>query len=359
MSNFEDNTSTGTKMDDSDGVYVNDDRPIKKTERSDIFSQECNQATTRRSSSIDIYNVITIKDALGFDDTTAEEETTKMGSSLCLLIVVLSYVGESTDLVRTRCVCRAFRLCSDKIAIDLTQKLIGDSIEPIVGQSAVALLHGAETANEITRIYLKGWDGVKGRAEGFNVGLPTHQQELCFDGYADAVAVVPAGDMAPTSSIPISLKFKKGMVQSREFTSEYCVYLPRRFFHLNVSPSGSFVVYYQNNNENRKDKSVEDILRRVKRSLSDANWNIFHSVTTCRIYQHRSNNTNHDLYHEFLEKCMNIFSDYKLGEPIPSLRAFHKLVGAKLESFRMKEELDAKPLLTSRHGWLYKKLHRK
>jgi hypothetical protein len=196
----------------------------------------------------------------------------------------------------------------------------------MVGQSVVGILHGTEAANETTKTYLKGWDGVKGRAEGFNVGLPTHQKEICFDGYADALAVVPAGDIAPTSSIPVSLKFKKEMVKSTEFTSEYCVYLPRGFFHLNVSPSGSFVVYYQNNNENRRDKSVEDILRRVKRSLRDANWNIVHSVTTCRIYQHWSGKSNHDLYHEFLEKCMNIFSGYKLGEPIPSLHVFQKLV---------------------------------
>jgi len=358
MSRFKDNTNTSTKKDDSDDVYVSDDRPIKKTEKSNIL-QECNQATASRSSSIDNNNVITIKDVLGFEDTTAEDNTNSIGSSLCLLIAVLSYVGESTDLVRTRCVCRAFRLCSDRIAIDLTKKLIGDSIEPMVRQSVVGLLHGAETATETTKIYLRGWDGVKGRAEGFNVGLPTHQKEICFDGYADALAVVPAGDIAPTSSIPVSLKFKKEMVKSTEFTSEYCVYLPRGFFHLNVSPSGSFVVYYQNNNENRRDKSVEDILRRVMRSLRDANWTIIPSVTTRRIYQHWSNNINHDLYHEFLEKCMNIFSGYKLGEPIPNLLAFHKLVGAKIESFRRKEELDAKQLLTSRHGWLYRKLHRK
>jgi hypothetical protein len=91
MSRFEDNTNTSTRTDNSDGVYVNDDRPIKKTERSDIL-QECNQATASRSSRIDYNNVITIKDALGFDDATADEETNNMGSTLCLLIVVLSYV---------------------------------------------------------------------------------------------------------------------------------------------------------------------------------------------------------------------------------------------------------------------------
>jgi len=333
MNTFEDHTNTNTKDDDSDGVYVNDDRPIKKTKRSDIL-QEYNQAIATTSNCIDNNNVITIKDALGFDDTTtttAEEEINNFGSSLCLLIAMLSYVGESKDLVRTRCVCRAFRLCSDKIAIDLTKKLIGDSIQPMVGQSVVGLLHGAETANETTRTYLKEWDGIKGRAEGFNVGLPTHQQELCFDGYADAISVVPAGDIAPTASIPVYLKFKKEMIESTEQSSFYCVYLPRRFFHLNVSPLGSFVVYYQNNENLHKDKSVEDILRRVKRSLTNANRNMIHSVPTCRISQHWSSNSNHDLYHEFLEKCINTFSGYKLGEPIPSLVVFHKLVEAKIE----------------------------
>lgn len=87
---------------------------------------------------------------LGFSDAAKEEDPT-------LLTEVLMYIATSTELIRTRQVCRAFRNCSDKVARKQVASLIGNSIRPMVDQSIVGLLRGAEEANDLTRKSLKAF----------------------------------------------------------------------------------------------------------------------------------------------------------------------------------------------------------
>jgi hypothetical protein len=112
---------------------------------------------------------VNIQMTLGFSDAANEEDP-------ALLTEVLMYIATSTELVRTRQVCRAFRKCSDKIAKVQVASLIG-SIRPMANQSIVGLLHGTEGANDLTRRNLKEWNADI-RAEGFDIGLPTKNIEV-------------------------------------------------------------------------------------------------------------------------------------------------------------------------------------
>ena len=85
---------------------------------------------------------------LGEGGTTPEYQQIETSP---LLHKMMTYLATSADLVQTRATCRAFLPCSDRIADAQTRKLIGNFVRPMVGQSIVGLLNGAENANEHTR----------------------------------------------------------------------------------------------------------------------------------------------------------------------------------------------------------------
>lgn len=148
---------------------------------------------------------------LGFSDAAKEEDPT-------LLTEVLVYIATSTELVRTRQVCRAFRNCSDKVARKQVASLIGSSIRPMVDQSIVGLLRGAEEANDLTRKKLKEWNADI-RAEGFDIGLPTKNMDAKQSSQAKKwhlLAQVPCDPLVPEANVPVRLHL------GCEFEGKYC-----------------------------------------------------------------------------------------------------------------------------------------
>ena len=113
--------------------------------------------------------------AVGNDDEVNDAPADEAGSDTApLLEHVIAYLATSTDLVRTRAVCRAFREKSDISADAKIRKLIGNAVRPMVGQNVVGLLHGAERLHETVRAKLRECDDDAAQAAGIvGVGIPT------------------------------------------------------------------------------------------------------------------------------------------------------------------------------------------
>ena len=255
--------------------------------------------------------VLTFSSALGLggpgDDDDGEEEVPD------LLIKTLTFLAESTELVRCRAVCRVFRRWSDSIVKDQTANLIGPSVQPMVGQSVTALLHGAEKASEETKEMLKGWNAEASRAEGFDVGLPTYAG--MHDLRGNVLALISVGDLAPGIRVPIGLKFGVNMNLDRNgvMVRGTSAYLPPGFFHVNAYPIGLLPICSRLELI-REERNLHDSLRRVQRDLSNPDWRCPHSRFAFRFSTVGQDRT---LYSEYLIQCCRIFSGYELGLPIP------------------------------------------
>lgn len=236
-----------------------------------------------------------------------------------LLIKTLTFLAESTELVRSRAVCRVFRRWSDSIAKDETVRLIGPSVKSMVGQSVTALLHGAERAGEETKEMLKGWNAEASRAKGFDVGLPTYARACCPHG--DIQALIPVGNLAPGIRVPVGLKIgdhkeddsdDENGVPSRGTRVD----LPPGFFHYNAYGSGMLHLCHRQRSIT-EERTLDETLRRAQHELSNPDWTCPHTVVPYRLTGFGPNQ-NRELYNEYLVRCCQTFSSYKLGQSIPS-----------------------------------------
>ncbi|CAJ1958950.1 unnamed protein product [Cylindrotheca closterium] len=259
-----------------------------------------------------------VQTALGFDAEREEDDHS-------LLTNVLQFVATSEVLARTRQVCRAFRKCSDAIASVQTATLIGGSVRPMIGQSIVGLLHGAEETDERTRDALKEWDP-EIRNEGFDIGLPTKKEEE--NQRWTILAQVPCDLMAPGANVPVTLALNVPIDEEENLGT--FTRLPRDFFHMNAYPSGTFVLC-DVRDKLHLERNLNDTLRRIKRDLHREHVGCPHSPAHSFYYQRTGVNPantieNLPLYKEYVTMCMNIFYGYKLGHPIPKLDIFRKLM---------------------------------
>jgi len=247
---------------------------------------------------------LTLRTTLGIDVADGEVPH--------LLIKTLTFLAVSTELVRSRAVSRVFRRWSDSAAEATTAKLIGASVKPMLGQSVTGLLHGAEQASEETREHLRGWDAEAVRAEGFDVGMPTHKSK----SRADVLALIPVGDLAPEVRVPVGLHFGDLVVEhggDDQFRATRAK-VPAGFFHLNIYPKGTLDLCNRQQ-ALREERALNDTLRRVQRDLLNPDWDCPHCVAAARCYLFTSEGRK--LYDEYLVRCFRIFSDYKLGQPRP------------------------------------------
>jgi len=257
-----------------------------------------------------------------------------------LLIKTLTFLAASTELVRSRGVSRAFRRWSDSVAEARTAKLIGASVRPMLGQSVTGLLHGAERASEATRDQLRGWDDSAVRAEGFDIGIPTHK---CSNPRGEVLALIPAGDLAPEARIPVGLTFRGSGVENDEGEVGTRANLPVRFFHFNAYPSGKLYLCSRGQ-EIRAERTLNDTLERVRCDLSNPDWSCPHNTAPYFIAAYSDDGDaraelNRELYNEYLARCCQIFSNYELGQPIPSqLELFCEEVAEKYRQIRHQQE---------------------
>lgn len=183
-----------------------------------------------------------------------------------LLIKTLTFLAVSTELARSRGVSRAFRRWSDSVAEARTAKLIGTAVRPMLGQSVTGLLHGAERASEATRDQLRRWDSEAVRAEGFDIGVPTHKSS---NPGGDVLALIPVGDLAPEARIPVRLAFVRGHVEEKPDEEVGTrAHLPAGFFHVNAYPNGRLYLCNRTQ-EMREERTLNDTLERVRRDLSN------------------------------------------------------------------------------------------
>lgn len=254
---------------------------------------------------------LTFSSALGLGGTAADENDEEEVPDL--LIKTLTFLAESTELVRSRAVCRVFRRWSDSIAKEETANLIGPSVQSMVGQSVTALLHGAEKAGEETKEMLKGWNAEASRAEGFDVGIPTYAGTHDLRG--NALALISVGDLAPGIRVPVGLKFGVNINEDRNgvMVRGTTAYLPPGFFHVNAYPIGLLPICSRLELI-RQERNLHDTLRRVQHDLSNPDWGCPHSRFAYRFSTVGQDRT---LYSEYFVNCCQIFSGYKLGLPIP------------------------------------------
>ena len=259
--------------------------------------------------------VLTFSSALGLggtgDDDDGEEEVPD------LLIKTLTFLAESTELVRCRAVCRVFRRWSDSIAKDQTANLIGPSIHPMAGQSVTALLHGAEKAGEETKEMLKGWNAEASRAEGFDVGLPTYPR-LCRPR-GDIQALISVGNLTPGVQVPVGLKIGDHREDSDENdlpSRGTRVDLPPGFFHYNAYGSGMLHLCHRQKSI-FEERTLDETLRRAQHELSNPDWACPHTAAPLRLAGYGPI-LNRELYNEYLARCCRTFSNYRLGQSLPS-----------------------------------------
>lgn len=260
---------------------------------------------------------------LGEGGTTPEHQQIETSP---LLHKMMTYLATSADLVQTRATCRAFLPCSDRIAVAQTRKLIGNSVKPMVGQSIVGLLKGAENANEYTRAKLSEWNAEAGQAAGISVGLPTlpiHRTEdssgHLFRNW-DVIALISNFDSdVPGCLVPIRVKFAQSPVAP-------VVGLPEGFFHPRVKNSGLIERVYRGDAPLLATiQSTISFLDREKQYQD--RWRgsgITNRTHPCMAYD-ISCFCDETTYNQFLMKCLNIFVGYQLGEPIPcALKPFQE-----------------------------------
>jgi len=278
-----------------------------------------------------------LEHALGF-----QTETPGDNHDACpLLMHVLSFLGTSDDLIRTRQVCRDFRQCSDTMASSTAESLIGKYVRPMMGQSIVALLHGAEKTVALLpgceeyrsnkRLILLDYDGIAGSKEGFQLGVTTS---------GDMMVLLPSGnDLAPGARIPVALLgIGRGIIGAD---------LPVGFFHANALKDGQLGQWCIRNGLGRgvnppvEPQKLINGLRLIRQDLTNPMWDYpFH--TEARI-MHESDQRNElpdkdGLYNEYLTLCMNMFTSYRLGMSLPNLDVFQEQVEAKAELLRLQEQ---------------------
>ena len=265
--------------------------------------------------------------AVGNDDAVNGAPADEVGSDTTpLLEHVIAYLATSTDLVRTRAVCRAFREKSDMSADAKNRKLIGNGVRPMVGQDVVGLLHGAERLHERTREKLREWDDDAAQAAGIVcVGIPT----LAIPPTADSerpcrweiIVLVNIFDEDIQGCL-VPVKVRVGYRANLGYVP-LVAGLPDGFFHPHVKNNG--VV-------NRKILVSSGTLLSnigVVTSLlkSGKKWrNVWRTVED-RIEDSRSYDimafSSESYYDNLFTKCLNNFVGYELGEPLPvGLEAF-------------------------------------
>jgi hypothetical protein len=300
------------------------------TDPSNLSSSEHQQRPKKRAKSSGCVN---IQMTLGFSDAGKEETP-------ALVIRVLMHIATSTELVRIRQVCRAFRNCSDKIAEFQVARLIGRDIRPMTNQSMVGLLHGAEEANDYTRRRLKLWNADI-RAEGFDIGLPTNQSEENKQWHL--LAQIPCDPLAPGANVPVLLQLRGVKTEDKSHCMSTMGKLPSGFFHMNADSSGTFYPLHEVSNE----RNLNDPLRRIRSDLlsDEVDLDDPQSINPYIIYDGYAvlagypPERNLELYKEYISLCMNEFYGYKLGHPIPKLDVFQKLVETKVELMKTKYEV--------------------
>mmetsp|Transcript_9092 Transcript_9092/g.21630 ORF Transcript_9092/g.21630 Transcript_9092/m.21630 type:complete len:282 (+) Transcript_9092:69-914(+) len=252
-----------------------------------------------------------------------------------LLSDVLAFVATSEDLARTRQVCRAFRKWSDEVASAQTTALIGGSVKPMIGQSIIGLLHAAEAADDRTRRALKEWNPDI-RNEGFDIGLPTNKEE---NQSWHILAQVPCDPMAPGANVPVTLQLDSKIVEDNDIRGTLSR-LPKGFFHMNANPSGWFIPC-DRALEIPSERNLNDTLRRIKRDLLREHTSCPHGPAYALYCPARFDDVEYEnlpRYKEYVALCMNVYSGYKLGQPIPKLDLFQKLVETKEELIEWEEE---------------------
>ena len=300
------------------------DRPSKRIKNTDA------DADTKAIDELSL----TLQDTLGFGSGTAEEEgnggVNNDGEPCNLLAMVLSHLCSSTDLIRTRQVCRPFHRCSDKIAIARTQLLIGKHIKPMVGQTMLGLLHGAEEANELTRRRLREWDAKTGRAEGFDVGLPTKKPA---GAKWHLMATVRYGNHVPEAYLPFNVQLSSVVMTLegdrilRHMPPEAIV--PKHFFHVNAY---KHCCRLRGNRINHltHEHDLTEVLRRIQHDLNHPDFE--YGLNADAIFLHemdRQNGT--DMYNEYTTMYMRAFEGYSLGQPLPDLEPCSEAVVSKVD----------------------------
>ena len=289
------------------------DRPSK---RARIAVEEGGSCVEEDTSMDDL--ALTFSSVLGLGGAgEAEAAATGEEEVPDLLIKTLTFLAESTELVRSRAVCRVFRRWSDSIAKDETAKLIGPSIHALVGQSVTALLHGAEKASEETREMLKGWNAEASRAKGFDVGLPTFARRCSPRG--DIQALIPVGNLAPGIRVPVGLKIgdhRDDPDENGEQARGTRVDLPSGFFHFNLYGGGMLHLCHRQRSV-CEERTLDETLRRAQHDLSNPDWECPHTPLPLRLTGFGPDQ-NRELYNEYLARCCQTFSNYELGQSLPS-----------------------------------------
>lgn len=205
----------------------------------------------------------------------------------------------------------------------------------MIGQTIVGLLHAAEEADEFTRHALKEWDPDI-RKEGFDLGLPTKKEE---NQRWHIVAKVPCDPLTPGANVPVTLQ-QDHLYHEAGSRKGIVARLPQGFFHLNAYPSGTFCMC-DATNDYVLERNLNATLRRIKRDLLREYAGCPHDLLVAGefYFQRRVHPKDRvetlTLYKEYVAMCMNLFSGYELGQPIPNLDVFHKLVETKLELIKL------------------------
>jgi len=312
------------------------DRPSKRSKFSDS-GNDTGSGTGTVTDSISSRSAVdelslSLEETLGFgnavehegqqgDDERGDPEDDD-GTGDSLLELVLSNLCTWTDLVCTRLVCRPFLRCSDKIVAARVPALLGPHMRPMIGQTMLGLLRGAEEADEITLRRLREWDAETGRANGFDVGLPTAKPK---DGRWHVIATVPpAGGSVPDARIPFRIKFGsvvmalEGDAIVRRRPPE--VMAPMGFFHINAYKHSGRLVGGRIN-DLRYDHGLNDVLVRVQHSLDHPDLtlglNSKNSDAVTLVLADQASGTT--TYNEYATMFVRCFEFYGLGEPLPDL----------------------------------------
>ena len=310
------------------------DRPSKRSKFSDAGNDTGSDTgsgtgtdSTNSSSAVDKLS-LSLAETLGFGNAVEHEgqqddaergdaDDDDTGDSL--LELVLSHLCSWADLVSTRRVCRPFLRCSDKIAAARVPVLIGPHMRPMIGQTMLGLLRGAEEADEITLRKLREWDAETGRARGFDVGLPTAKPK---DGRWHVIATVPAAGSVPDARIPFRIKFGsvvmtlEGDAIVRRRPPE--IMAPMGFFHINAYKHSGRLLGGRIN-DLHYDHGLNDILVRVEHSLAypDLTYGLNSDAVTLIRADQASGTTG--TYNEYATMFVRCFELYGLGEPLPDL----------------------------------------
>ena len=302
-------------------------RPSKRSRTSEDTDTE---SSSDGSAFDELGLSLSLAETLGFgtvEDQEGHADDDDDGHSL--LELVLSYLCTSADLLRTRSVCRPFLRCSDKIAEYRIPTLLGPHIRPMVGQTTLGLLHGAEAADETTLHHVTAWDGKIGRAAGFDVGLPTTKPK---DSKWNVMATVSGDERAPNASLPFYIKFGtvvmtlEGDAIVRRRPPE--IIAPNGFFHASVYKHSARVLGGRVT-ELTYDHGLNDILIRIREALADPG--LAHGLNSDADFLRQTDAVKGThVYDECSTMFLRFFDHYRLGNPMPNLRPLNEFVRLKI-----------------------------